>query len=358
MKPDEVDKSKNIWVITQRTSRTAAKEVLKCEFCEGPHSIEGVPGSFLPNPFVLKKDKKTGKILQSGWVHRACADLSPLVFVDDQGGYCKVVDEIKRGKKIKCFMPNCRKSGATIGCLVSKCNKSVHVACAVESGWKFGSGTSAFLCPDHRPISLQKKREEEFYAKIRAKEEAENAKKKKEDLIAAKKKQEEDRRLESERKSSRRSTRTRNAPVSYTDAPAIRAVQKQEVEPKKKELNFHQKKRPIVYASNLLERTRALFGLSEVCENWFHPKCVGLATSFARRIADGDETWVCPECAEMTGKFGLKAMEALQAAGAASTAENTGNSGSPQRNEIGFQMETSPNANKKSGKKVAKELSL
>ena len=214
--------------------------------------------------------------------------------------------------------------------------------------------------PHHRPISLQKKREEEFYAKIRAKEEAEKAKKKKkEDLIAAKKKQEEDRRLESERKSSRRSTRRRNAPVSYTDAPAIRAVQNQEVKPKKREVELPPKQETYCLCQQPIGEDKGSFWLGcEVCENWFHPKCVGLPTSFARKIADGDETWVCPECAEMTGKFGLKAMEALQAAGAASTAENTGNSGSPQRKENGIHMETSPNANKNSGKIAAKELSL
>ncbi len=323
-KPDELDTTKNIWTLTQRSSRTASKEVLKCEFCNGPHSLDGLPGPFLDHPFVMKKEKASGKILEAAWVHRACADLSPQVFVNDKGEYCKVAEEVKRGRKIKCFMPNCKQPGATIGCLVSKCKNSVHVSCAVECGWKFGAGTSAFLCPNHRPIQMEKKREEAFYKKIREKEEAEEEKKRKrEAMIAAKKKKVEEERLESERKSKRRSSRARSQPITYTDVVPQATIAKKKGKEKKKEIPLPPKEATYCLCHLPVGEDKGSFWLGcETCENWFHPKCVGLPTAFAKRVAkDGD--WNCPECAEEIGMYGLKAMKVVEPTNASTTNAST-----------------------------------
>ncbi|XP_065818137.1 uncharacterized protein phf11 isoform X4 [Labrus bergylta] len=43
-----------------------------------------------------------------------------------------VMDEVKRGKKLKCH--HCKRSGATAGCGNSRCKKSYHYPCAVEEG--------------------------------------------------------------------------------------------------------------------------------------------------------------------------------------------------------------------------------
>ena len=58
--------------------------------------------------------------------------------------------------------------------------------------------------------------------------------------------------------------------------------------PKKKELELPPKKRPIVYASNLLEDKGSFWLGCEVCENWFHPKRVSLATSFGELLTGTD----------------------------------------------------------------------
>ncbi|KAG9491843.1 hypothetical protein GDO78_000375 [Eleutherodactylus coqui] len=43
-----------------------------------------------------------------------------------------VLKEIKRGQRLRCN--KCRKSGATVGCTVKKCNRTYHFPCLIEAG--------------------------------------------------------------------------------------------------------------------------------------------------------------------------------------------------------------------------------
>jgi hypothetical protein len=146
-------------------------------------------------------------------------------------------------------------------------------------------------------------------------------------MLAAKKKKEEDERLANEMKSSRRSSRARTKPVTYKDVVPQSAIAKTNGKDKKK------KEMPVPPKSNTLCLCQQPVGIDkgglwlgcDACGNWFHPKCVGLPTAFARRVANTEETWHCPECAEMNGQFGLKAIPqvAVSNDGSSSTTTTT-----------------------------------
>ncbi|XP_060909279.1 uncharacterized protein phf11 [Labrus mixtus] len=76
---------------------------------------------------------------------------SPLY--DDLFGFFvhDVMDEVKRGKKLKCHQ--CKSSGATAGCGNSRCKKSYHYPCAVEEGVRTDEDTKngkfELYCPNH-----------------------------------------------------------------------------------------------------------------------------------------------------------------------------------------------------------------
>nr|XP_020504017.1 flocculation protein FLO11-like [Labrus bergylta] len=61
-----------------------------------------------------------------------------------------VMDEVKRGKKLKCH--HCKRSGATAGCGNSRCKKSYHYPCAVEEGVRtdedIKNGKYELYCPN------------------------------------------------------------------------------------------------------------------------------------------------------------------------------------------------------------------
>ena len=276
------------------------------------------------------KKKKDGSVIEYMWVHRACADLCPQVFVDHMSHYCMVIEEVKRGRKIKCFLPQCGKRGATIGCLVGKCSNSVHVSCAVETGWGFAAGTSAYLCPEHRPKERARKEEERVESEVRAKwEEAQEKKRAKEEKKRLDEEAREQRRKELEESSvlrgARRSSRIKVVAKDQAEAAPLPAS------PMTLKIKGPKSKGPVKYCLCQIPETddKGSFWLGcENCENWFHPKCVGLPVARAKKIAETGAAWLCPECDEEEGKFGLKKIQS-QAPGSNQT-EETG-LGSPSK---------------------------
>lgn len=131
-------------------------------------------------------------------------------------------------------------------------------------------------------------------------------------MIAAKKKKDEEERLENERKSKRRSSRARNQPITYTDVVPQQTIAKKKGKEKKKDIQLPPKPATYCLCQLPVGEDKGSFWLGcETCENWFHPKCVGLPTAFAKRVAkQGD--WNCPECAEELGMYGLKAMKVVE----------------------------------------------
>ncbi|XP_003745936.2 PHD finger protein 7 [Galendromus occidentalis] len=63
-----------------------------------------------------------------------------------------IIDEVVRGRHLLCSC--CRKSGATIGCVVEKCRRVVHFPCGLESNMTFDFASSSFetFCRDHSPF--------------------------------------------------------------------------------------------------------------------------------------------------------------------------------------------------------------
>ncbi|XP_068184520.1 uncharacterized protein phf11 [Antennarius striatus] len=82
-----------------------------------------------------------------------CCQNSPQF--DDLFGFAveDVVEEVKRGSKLKCS--KCKKRGATAGCEVGRCKKSYHYPCAVQDGAVIVEdpvmGTYKLFCLHHIP---------------------------------------------------------------------------------------------------------------------------------------------------------------------------------------------------------------
>jgi SNF2 family DNA or RNA helicase len=306
---DPIDTSVSITALEQ-----AGEELPLCSFCEQAHNATQIPGPFLEHPFVAKRGQD-GSVTEYTWVHRACADLSPLVFVDELQRYCKVLEEVKRGKKLKCSMETCGRKGATIGCLVSKCPKSVHATCALETGWTFSTGTSAYLCPDHRPRAIERAAKAAFELAEKEKWDL-RMKRAEEKRLAVEKKAKEAAAKNAAANEARRSSRVRTAVVpliaeSNLAAPPVFKMPDYESQKKKK---------PNLFCLCQIkdDEDKGSFWLGcENCGNWFHPKCVGLPTHVARKIAEDGMPWLCPECHEEEGQFGLKAVAAPVAPGSA-----------------------------------------
>ncbi|KAH9301731.1 hypothetical protein KI387_013314, partial [Taxus chinensis] len=86
------------------------------------------------NPKNKKPSKRWGGHQWSGKVHRLCGLWSSEVFEKDDGKdkLEGLLDAVKRGKKVDCKDPECRRYGATLGCRVKNCRRSFHYPCAVK----------------------------------------------------------------------------------------------------------------------------------------------------------------------------------------------------------------------------------
>ena len=148
--------AKRVDASTHQTSSSSGKG--RETDSDTPDTWDEDTGQFLL-PFVSRngnnEDKK--KVYH---VHQWCAEMSPEVFVNDEGRYCNVISAINRGKQLKCA--GCGSAGATIGCQIDSCNKSFHLKCAMDTGWEFGDDSllvqywgddadpRAFYCKKHR----------------------------------------------------------------------------------------------------------------------------------------------------------------------------------------------------------------
>ena len=57
---------------------------------------------------------------------------------------------------------------------------------------------------------------------------------------------------------------------------------------------------PVVYCLCRAEDDGSMMILCETCEDWFHPRCVGLTIRAAKQLGDDDIPYLCPTC---TGLF-------------------------------------------------------
>ena len=64
------------------------------------------------------------------WVHRLCATFSPRVYVEGGRKFHNVISEIRRASSLTCR--SCRKTGASVGCVVKQCKHSYHISCAYK----------------------------------------------------------------------------------------------------------------------------------------------------------------------------------------------------------------------------------
>uniref|UniRef100_A0A4X2JPI0 G2/M-phase specific E3 ubiquitin protein ligase n=1 Tax=Vombatus ursinus TaxID=29139 RepID=A0A4X2JPI0_VOMUR len=74
---------------------------------------------------------------------------------EKEGVYGFLIEDIKkevnRASKLKCCI--CKKSGASIGCVASKCKRSYHFPCGVQKQCIFQfTGNFGSFCWDHRPV--------------------------------------------------------------------------------------------------------------------------------------------------------------------------------------------------------------
>ena len=53
---------------------------------------------------------------------------------------------------------------------------------------------------------------------------------------------------------------------------------------------------PVVYCLCRAEDDGSMMILCETCEDWFHPRCVGLSLRAAKQLGDDDIPYLCPTC--------------------------------------------------------------
>ena len=80
------------------------------------------------------------------WVHFVCAIFSPLTWLRTNRWH-NLKSEIRRGLFLECCV--CKKKGATVGCVVQRCNYIIHVSCAISLGWSPTILRKRFTCPCH-----------------------------------------------------------------------------------------------------------------------------------------------------------------------------------------------------------------
>ncbi|GBG29976.1 Chromodomain-helicase-DNA-binding protein, putative [Hondaea fermentalgiana] len=97
----------------------------------------------MPFPFLQPKGENRWAPV---WVHVRCATLSPEAYIKDDE-YYNVLKAVRRGRFLNCA--GCASRGATVGCYYTKCDKSYHVPCAVNTGWNPDEELE-FYCKEHR----------------------------------------------------------------------------------------------------------------------------------------------------------------------------------------------------------------
>lgn len=82
------------------------------------------------------------------FVHFYCALYSPVSWLHNGKNWCNVAQEVRRSFHFTCA--RCGLKGATLGCMNSKCNYSVHLPCAMEEGWNPSLvNKCSYQCPAH-----------------------------------------------------------------------------------------------------------------------------------------------------------------------------------------------------------------
>lgn len=81
------------------------------------------------------------------WSHFVCAAFSPRAWLSSSVWY-NLKSEILRSSYFECCL--CKQRGASVGCVLGKCNYVVHVYCAIEQlGWRPSMLRREFMCPEH-----------------------------------------------------------------------------------------------------------------------------------------------------------------------------------------------------------------
>jgi hypothetical protein len=114
-----------------------------------------------PTPVCAFCNRSTGSdlVFQTPYhFHVNCALWSPEVCGDPLTNTLRnVADAIHRGSQIKCA--HCRQKGATVGCLLSTCERSYHFPCAVECGASLRIPCFEMRCPKHSNSPAKRLRE-------------------------------------------------------------------------------------------------------------------------------------------------------------------------------------------------------
>lgn len=80
------------------------------------------------------------------WLHFVCAIFSPLTWLRGNQWH-NLKSEIRRSQSLECCF--CKKKGASVGCIIQRCNYITHVSCAIVAGWKPTILRKRFMCPSH-----------------------------------------------------------------------------------------------------------------------------------------------------------------------------------------------------------------
>ncbi|BBN07291.1 protein MpSUVR3 [Marchantia polymorpha subsp. ruderalis] len=121
-----------------------------------------------------QKQKKRGRqILDYQWsgkVHRMCALWSSEVYVKSspkkEPHFAQLDTAVKRGNTLVCKHPDCKKTGATLGCRVRACRRSFHYPCAEKLANQcmvrmWDGALVPVACQYHRHIEEQAERAKE-----------------------------------------------------------------------------------------------------------------------------------------------------------------------------------------------------
>jgi hypothetical protein len=80
------------------------------------------------------------------WVHLVCAIFSPCTWLKASQWH-NLKSEIRRGQCLECSQ--CKKRGASVGCIFPRCKFIAHVPCALDLGWSPSVLRRQFMCPNH-----------------------------------------------------------------------------------------------------------------------------------------------------------------------------------------------------------------
>jgi hypothetical protein len=231
-----------------KASAEARIAALKCDICRlhgekvftaadrslrAPDEADAsVTGPFFKHPVWLGAPGAS----KTAWVHAFCAAYSPEVVVTDVSASSKkgpitfhnIASAVKRGRTIKCYM--CRLGGGTIGCYVTSCKDTGHLPCLASLNWDFRKHREYF-CSRHAG-GLQS--------------------------------------LLKSRADARKFSAMRLQAMAADDA---------------------QRDPPYCWCG-VADEGEEVSMMCDVCEEWYHPGCVGIPVERVEAIA----TWTCPRC--------------------------------------------------------------